>query len=72
MRFKVAKPADIWVGSIFFVAWVRSAIDALGLGLESFPYKYQIFQFFPFGVIKNLFGLGQKVPGSKAGRTLNS
>jgi len=37
---------------------VGSAI--FGLGLENFPLKYHIFNFF-------LFGLGQKVPGSKAG-----
>jgi len=41
---------------------VRSAI--YGLGLENFPKKCQIFNFFPSGK-KNLFGSGQKVLGSK-------
>jgi len=47
----------------FFVARVGSAIYGLGLNLENFCLKHQIFQFF-------LFGSGQKVPGLKAGRPL--
>jgi len=31
-----------------------SAIFGMGLGLENFPYKSQIFQFFPFGSKKSL------------------
>jgi len=59
------------VGSIFCgSSQVGSAIYGLGLNLENFPYKCQIFQFFSFRVKKNLFGSGQKVPGSKAGWTL--
>jgi len=52
----------------FFMARVGSAIYGLGLNLENFPLKYQIFQFFSLQAKKNLFGLGQKVPGSKAGQ----
>jgi len=48
---------------------VSSAI--FGLGLENFRLKSQIFQFFPFhSGQKNIFGLGQKVPGSKMGQPL--
>jgi len=32
--------------------------------------KHQILQFFSLRVKKNLFGLGQKVPGSEAGQPL--
>jgi len=48
----------------FFVVrvGVRSAIYCLGSNLENFPFQF----FFPSGK-KNLFGSGQKVPGSKAG-----
>jgi len=49
-----------------FLTWVRSAIYGLGLNLENFPKKCQIFQLFSLRVKKNLFRLGQKVPGSKA------
>jgi len=49
----------------FFVAQAGSAIHILGLGLEISPKKVKFFSFFPSGK-KNLFGLGQKVPGSKA------
>jgi len=46
--------------------WVGSAIYGLPLILENF----HIFQLFSLRIKKNLFGLGQKVPGSKAGRPL--
>jgi len=47
------------VGSIFFGSgWVGSAINGLGLNLENFPEKCQIFQFFSLRV------------RSKAGRPL--
>jgi len=52
------------------VAGVGSAIYGLGLNLENFPKKHQIFQFFSLRVKKNLFGLGRKVPESKVGRPL--
>jgi len=59
----------IQVRSIFCSSgWIRSAI--YGLGLENSPFKCQIFQFFALWVKKNLFGLGQKVPGSEAGQPL--
>jgi len=47
---------------------VGSAIYGLGLNLENFPLKLQIFQFFSLRIKKNLFRLAQKVPGLKAGR----
>jgi len=47
---------------------VGSAIYDLGLDLENFPYNCQIFEFFFTSGQKNLFGLGHKVPGSKAGQ----
>jgi len=51
----------------FFVAQVMSAIYGLGLNLENFPLKMSNFSIFFHSSQKNLFGLGQKVPGSKAG-----
>jgi len=52
-----------WVGSgQIFVALVALAI--FGLGLGNFPYKSQIFHYFPFQVTKDLIGSGQKVAGS--------
>jgi len=53
-----------------FLTLVGSAIYGLGLNLENFPQKYQIFHIFPLRVKKNLFGSDQKEPGSKAGRPL--
>jgi len=51
------------VGSNFWCSgWVALAIFGLSLGLENFPQKSQIFQFFAIRVKKNLGGLGQKVP----------
>jgi len=47
-----------------------SAIFGLGMGLENFPLKSQNISIFPPLAQKNLFGLGQKVPGSKVGRPL--
>jgi len=58
-------------GSKFFdPAWVRSAIFGLGFGFEKFPLKTSNFSIFSPLDQKNLFGLGQKVPGSKAGQPL--
>jgi len=45
-----------------FVALV--ALVTFGLGLGNFPYKSQIFYFFPFRVKKDLIRSGQKVAGS--------
>jgi len=55
------------VGSIF-CCWgrVRSAI--FGLGLENFPKKSKNFQCFSHWIKKDLFGTGQKEPGSKTGQ----
>jgi len=56
-----------WVGPDQFFcssSQVGSAIYVLGLDLENFPLKCQIFNYFPFES-KNLFGSGQKVPKSK-------
>jgi len=55
---------------IFDPGRVESAIHGLGLNLENFPLKYQIFQFFSLRIKKNIFGSGQEVPGSKAGQPL--
>jgi len=52
-----------------FLTQVGSAIYGLGLGLKNFPLKMSIFQFFALWV-KNLFGLGQKLPGSRVGQPL--
>jgi len=49
---------------------LRSAIFVLGLVLENFPLKSQIFQFFALRVKKNLIESGQELPGSKQGRFL--
>jgi len=54
----------------FDLGWVGLAIYGLGLNLENFPLRRQIFQFFSLRVKKNLFGLGRKVPGLKAGQPL--
>jgi len=60
-----------WVESgQVFVARVMSAIFDLGLALENFPLKSQIFQFFAFQVKKNLIGSGQEVPRSNPGQPL--
>jgi len=48
--------------SQIFGARVGSAIFGLGLGLENFPTKSQIFQFFALWVKKNLDWSGQN-PG---------
>jgi len=61
----------LWSGRVWS-GLVGSAIYGLGLNLENFPRKCQIFQFFSLQVEKNLFGLGQKVPGSKAGQHLTA
>jgi len=53
---------------IFDPGWVGSATFGLSLGLEKFPLKISNFQFFPLRITKNLFRLGNKVPGSKTGR----
>jgi len=45
----------------------RALVSHLWFSFVKFPLKCQIFQFFPLRVKKRLFGLGQKVPGSKAG-----
>jgi len=50
--------ARVWLG------WVSH----LWFGFGKFPLKMSIF--FPLGQKKNLVGLGQKVPGSKAGGSL--
>jgi len=50
----------------FFVARVGSTIFGLGLSLDNFPKKSQIFQFFALWVKKNI-GWSQKVPGSELG-----
>jgi len=42
----------VWLGS----GWVGSAIHGLGLNLENFPQKCQIYQFFTLRIKKNLFG----------------
>jgi len=52
--------------SPLFVARVGSAI--FGLGLENFPSKSQILQFFSRRVKRNCFWVGQKVPGLKMGQ----
>jgi len=53
-----------WVGSgQFFVAQVGSAI--FGLGLENFPQKSQIFQFFSFRVKKISSGQVKKYSGQR-------
>jgi len=51
----------IWPGS----GRVGSAIYGLGLGLENFPKKHQIFQFLPFGSKKISSGRVGKFPGRK-------
>jgi len=53
----------LWLGS----GWVSHLW--FGFSLENFPLKCQIFQFLPFGS-KNLYRLGRKVPGLKAGQPL--
>jgi len=50
----------------FYVAQVGSAILGLGLGLENFPLKSQFLKKISLW-IKNLIGLGQKLPVSKKG-----
>jgi len=47
----------------------RAIVGSAIFGLENFPLKSQIFQFFPLGQ-KNLLGSGEKVPGSKTGEVL--
>jgi len=60
-----------WVESgQVFVARVMSAIFDLGLALENFPLKSQIFQFFAPSNKKSLISLGQEEPGSKPCRPL--
>jgi len=49
---------------------VLSAIFGLGMDLENFPLKRQIFQFLALQVKQNFIGLGRKVPGSEPGRPL--
>jgi len=56
-------------GSKFFdPGWVSHLW--IGFGFGKFNLKIPNFQFFPLRVKKNLFGMGQKVPGSKAGQPL--
>jgi len=50
----------------FLVARVESAIYGLGWIWKISPKNAKLFNFFPL-YKKNLFGLGQKVPGLKAG-----
>jgi len=53
-----------WVRSgQFFAARVGSAIFGLGLGLENFPQKSQIFKFFSPRVKKIALGWVKKYPG---------
>jgi len=54
------------IGSIFCCS---GQVSHLWFGFEfgKFPLKMSNFQFFSLRVKKNLFGLGQKVPGSKMG-----
>jgi len=55
----------------FFVARVEWGTDGhLQFGFGKFPLKIQKFSIF-FLWSKNLFGSGQKVPGSKMGQPLN-
>jgi len=51
-----------------FLAHFGLAIFVLGMELENFPLKCQIFQFFALRVKKKLSG--GKVPGSEPGRPL--
>jgi len=51
----------------FFLTQVGSAIFGLGMDLENFPWKCQIFQFFALRVKKNVIGSGRKVPRSELG-----
>jgi len=56
-----------WVGSIFCgLGWVGSA----SFGFGKIPLKMSNFSILSLRVKKNLFGLGQKVPWSKAGQAL--
>jgi len=49
---------------------IQSAIFRLGLALENFSLKSQIFQFYALQVKKNLIGSDQKVPRSMPGQSL--
>jgi len=53
-----------------FVTRVGSGQPVMGFEFGKFPLKMLNIQFFLLWVKKNLFGLGQKVPESKAGRPL--
>jgi len=56
------------VGSIFCGSGrVGSAICGLGLNLENFPQKRQIFQFLPFGSKKISSGRVRKYPSTRVG-----
>jgi len=48
---------------IFDLGWVRSTIFDLGLGLENFPQKSKIFQFFSLWLKKIASGRVKKYPG---------
>jgi len=58
------------VGSIFCCSGRVGSVQVshlwFGFKFEKFALKCQIFQFFALQVKKNLFGPGQKVPGSEA------
>jgi len=49
-------------GQIFFT-WIGLALFGLGLDLEIFPWKSQIFQFFALWVKKISVGRVKKYPG---------
>jgi len=75
LRFPAKCPISDGSGSKFFdlvrVSFLWLGIGSgLGLNLENFPKKCQIFQFFSYPVKKNLFRLGQKESRSKAGQPL--
>jgi len=48
-----------------FVARIGSAVFGLGSGLENFPLKSQIFQFFSVRVKKIALGWVKKYPGQR-------
>jgi len=55
------------IGSIFCSS---SQVSHLWLGFGKFPLKMSNFSIFSLRIKKNLYRLGQKVPGSKAGQPL--